>query len=176
MLEQLLALDAALLQAVNLGLSNPLLDGLFSLITLLGSVWFWVPASVVVLYVNRRLGRRFVFGLVGLNAALLLLKGLFARPRPYEALQGLHVLDNETFGSFPSGHTANVFLAAFLLSLAYPKYKWHFYALAVIVAFSRVYLGVHYPLDVIAGAAVGIAAGYAVVRLLPGKKKKSLRE
>lgn len=175
MLEQLLALDVALFAYVNRSLSNAALDFLMPLVSNLGSVWVWVPLGVLMLAYRKSLGRRFVFGLVAANAAVLFLKGLFARPRPDLVLQNINVLDTEPFASFPSAHAANAFLAAYLLSQEFPKYKWVFYSLAVLVGFSRMYVGVHYPLDVLAGAALGIGAGYAVVRLLPEKRGKSKR-
>jgi undecaprenyl-diphosphatase len=167
-----LALDAALFLWINQALSNSALDIVLPLLTYLGSVWLWIPVSLIILYYRKQLGRRLVFGLISANLIAYVLKAVIARPRPFDALSGIHVLENEAFGSFPSGHATNAFLAAFLLAQAYPKYKWCFYGLAVIVAFSRVYLGVHYPLDVVAGALLGLGAGYAVVRLLPEKKKR----
>jgi undecaprenyl-diphosphatase len=172
MLAQLLAADTALFLWINQMLSNSALDIIFQLLTYLGSVWLWIPVSLIVLYYRKPLGRRLVFGLISANLVAYALKAIVARPRPFDALSGVHVLENEAFGSFPSGHATNAFLMAFLLAQAYPKYKWAFYSLAVVVAFSRVYLGVHYPLDVLAGAALGLAAGYAVVKLLPEKKRK----
>jgi undecaprenyl-diphosphatase len=172
MLEWLLALDTALFLWMNQVLSNPVLDVILPLVSYLGSIWLWIPMSFIVLYYSRPLGRRLVFGLISSNIVVYVLKAIVARPRPFDMLSGVHVLENETFGSFPSGHAANAFLAAFLLAQAYPKYRWWFYGLAAVVAFSRVYMGVHYPLDVVAGALLGLGAGYAVVRLLTEKKKR----
>ena len=68
--------------------------------------------------------------------------------------------------SFPSGHSATAFAAATALGVLCPKLRWPLLALASLVAFSRVYLGVHYALDVLVGTALGVAVGLAVAVLV----------
>ena len=65
-------------------------------------------------------------------------------------------------GSFPSGHATVAFAGATVLALAVPRLRWPLLALAALIAFSRVYVGVHYPLDILAGAVLGVAIGLAV--------------
>jgi undecaprenyl-diphosphatase len=99
-------------------------------------------------------------------------KELFDRARPPVADPGLDpvgvVPDS---ASFPSGHAATAFAAAVAVALVYPRLGRPLVALAVVIAVSRVYLGVHYALDVAVGTALGIAVGvaaaYAVRRLVP---------
>lgn len=64
--------------------------------------------------------------------------------------------------SFPSGHATVAFACATVLALAAPRLRWPLFALAALIAFSRVYVGVHYPLDVLAGAALGVLIGLGV--------------
>jgi undecaprenyl-diphosphatase len=93
------------------------------------------------------------------------------RPRPhFEPLVRL-----PTDPSFPSGHAATSFAGATMLALLVPRLAPGFYVLAVAIAFSRVYVGVHYPLDVLAGAALGAAIGWAGARALPRLERSQQR-
>lgn len=69
--------------------------------------------------------------------------------------------------SFPSGHAASSFACAVVLGAAAPRWRVPLYALAALIAFSRVYVGVHFPLDVLAGAVLGSLLGLAVLALAP---------
>ena len=68
--------------------------------------------------------------------------------------------------SFPSGHTSTSFACAAVLSFFVPRAAPAFYVLALAIGFSRIYVGVHWPLDVLGGIALGTAVGVAVIALL----------
>jgi undecaprenyl-diphosphatase len=88
----------------------------------------------------------------------------FHDPRP--------LVDVPVSDSFPSGHAATSFACATVLAWSTPLPKVPLFALAAMIAFSRVYTGVHYPLDVLAGAALGLAVATAL-RLLAGARRRS---
>ena len=94
------------------------------------------------------------------------LKIVIHRPRPYEVLPIMPLELAENLRSLPSGHTAAAFLSATILSRFYGKYMVVLFVIAASIGFSRIYIGVHYPLDVIAGAITGCLVGIIMVDLL----------
>lgn len=121
--------------------------------------------------------REAVAGKLGLFAVIVgslfgqVLKNLFCRSRPLTERSGQFFVEFPCLGkgagfiSFPSGHAVTAFALAFALSRVYPRYALLFYGLAGLVALSRVYLAKHFPSDVVAGAAIGILAGWIVCRV-----------
>ena len=104
-----------------------------------------------------------------------LIKNLIARPRPCDTLENVRLLVGCT-GSFSmtSSHAVNNFAMATFFSMIYKEYRYVLFAVATIVALSRPYVGVHYPSDIIIGAAIGSLIGYLFVFLL--KKLKLIQE
>jgi membrane-associated phospholipid phosphatase len=137
----------------------------------LGAIWI---ACALVLGVTWRRGIRWTGGLV-LVAALVTfaadsvsfgVKDLVHRTRPFVAHPQIHPLYVVHSSSFPAGHAATAFAGATLLTYVAPRLWPLFGTVAVAIAFSRIYVGAHYPTDVLAGAALGVAvAGVAIVFL-----------
>jgi undecaprenyl-diphosphatase len=88
-----------------------------------------------------------------------LVKDVVHRPRPFDAHRSIHPLYTVHSSSFPAGHAATAFAGAVLLAFVAPRLAPFALALATLVAISRVYVGVHYPTDVLAGAALGAPVG-----------------
>jgi len=176
MLETLLQLDRQLFLFIN-GLHHPLLDPVMVFIS--GKL-SWLPLYVFLLFLIVRqfkwqavLVMIFVAVLISLSdqASVKAFKFVFERPRPcHEAdLQPLiHLAAGRCGGAFGfvSSHAANSFaLATFIWLLLRQHFYWVSYLLfsyAVVVSYSRVYLGVHYPGDIIGGALLGMASGWLV--------------
>jgi undecaprenyl-diphosphatase len=73
--------------------------------------------------------------------------------------------------SFPSGHAATSFAAATVLSFAFPRWAPAFFLLALAIGFSRVYVGVHYPLDIVGGAILGVSVAIALRWLVTARRR-----
>lgn len=98
------------------------------------------------------------FGLAAVAVALL--KELVDRARPALVDSAIHPLVlTPSSASFPSGHTATAFATAAVVGVFHPRLRWPLFGLAALVGLSRIYLGVHFWLDVLAGAALGLAIG-----------------
>ncbi len=144
------------------------LDWFFPLITKLGNAGiFWIILAVVLLIFKktRRAGVTMAISLIlGLVICNLTMKPLIARIRPYDfdtTLQALMLTGAEHDFSFPSGHTVASIEAAVALWLNNKKWGTAAIVLAAIIAFSRLYLLVHYPTDVLAGIIIGVAIAFA---------------
>jgi undecaprenyl-diphosphatase len=101
------------------------------------------------------------------------LKALFHRERPplrYAEPKTLVPVPHDS--SFPSGHAATSFAAATILSFSFPRLAPLLYLLAAAVAFSRVYVGVHYPLDVVGGAVLGVLVATALRLLVRARQQR----
>lgn len=159
-------IDILLFRAVNSGLSCGFLDKLMPLITNVNN-WLLVYIFLFgwLFWKGGREGR--ILGAVLIATIIIsdqlnstVFKDLFDRLRPCRTLDDINLLVDCGKGrSFPSSHAVNNFAAAVVLSEHFKKYKHLYLSIAFLVSFSRVYVGVHYPFDVFAGAIVGITIG-----------------
>ena len=133
--------------------------------TLLGSFSVSVIlCGVLFLVGQRRMGIVSSASIIIATVITAILKVAVARPRPFMVVSGAIPLDLERDYSFPSGHASRAFGLLSLTRGRSARMRLFGYSLAGLVAFSRVYLGVHYPLDVLGGVALGLASGMVVRR------------
>ncbi|KKS95390.1 MAG: PAP2 family protein [Candidatus Gottesmanbacteria bacterium GW2011_GWA2_43_14] len=167
-------LDKAVFLAVNHLPHNFLTDSFFlffSLIGFYGFVWF---AILIILFLIDGLDNRkeILALLLALVVEVILvelaMKNIFIRARPETAFpeEVLILIPKSTTFSFPSGHASLSFAGAYILSVARRKKSKFFFLLAFLVAVSRVYLGKHYPGDIIAGSLVGLLIGFLAVKIV----------
>jgi membrane-associated phospholipid phosphatase len=98
------------------------------------------------------------------DQSIIVIKDVVLRERPCRALSGVRLLvECGTGKSFPSAHAANNAAAAVILATLYHRLRWYALGWALLVGYSRVYCGVHYPLDVLAGAGWGAAVAFGVL-------------
>lgn len=170
-------MDAAVFRYINTELASPVMDKVMLAATLLGVgvvqaglslaciMWGWIAESVSV----RRAGYAGLTAFAYSGALVQIAKHIWDRPRPLLAMFDVRVLGEPLFvHSFPSGHTATAFAVIVAVSAFLPRLRWALIPFAFIAAISRVYLGVHFPLDVAYGALVGALIGIgsaALVRL-----------
>lgn len=168
-----MSLDWTILQVFRALTVCPALDFWMPKITALGNAGFiWAAAALALLCSKkyRRYGVMLLAGLLlGLLAGNTFLKNFFARPRPCWLDETVPLLITRPSDySFPSGHTMAAAIGATVLTAADRRFGWAAIPLAVLIAFSRMYLYVHFPSDILGGAVLGVAIGMLVLRV--GKK------
>lgn len=172
MIQELLQIDKALFYFFNIKIVNPVFDVLMPFITkdvnlriFLALIW------VGLLILGGKKGRIIAILLIPAIAisdqlSSHIIKPLVGRIRPCHELEGVRLLVGCGSGlSFPSSHAVNSFTVATLISRFYKKYSIYLFLFAFLVSFSRIYVGVHYPSDVVAGMIIGAIVGFGVVYL-----------
>ena len=160
--------DLPILDWIQANLQSAALDTLMPIITMFGDAGiFWIVCSVILMLLpkTRRIGFGMAFALaMGLVVCNMTLKPLVGRIRPYDLQETLGVtinllIDKQHDFSFPSGHTIASFEACTVMMLGSRKLGIPATLLAILIAFSRLYLYVHYPTDVIASVILGTLFG-----------------
>lgn len=163
--------DSTVMAFIQAHCHNAATDAAFPVITYLGeNGLFWILLALLLIVLGKKQGWRvtgclmLVAMLLGLLAGEVILKNIVCRPRPFQEISGdIALLIPPPSGwSFPSGHSCSSFAAATAISLRDKRLGAAALVLAALIAFSRVFLFVHYPTDVLAGSALGVLCALVV--------------
>jgi len=196
MIDILLKIDSNLFYFINSKLSNPIFDFIFVPIHKPQKHWFLIILLLSLLgwylYTNFNKSIKhtkkailviifLIIGIIITDQIGRTIKNLEIRSRPYMTEKIIKIpnkidikkdkYDNYKENdmakkSFPSNHAANICFISFFLSYIYYNRKKYFIMLAILVSISRVYIGVHYPFDIIVGGLIGIIVGYLVIKII----------
>lgn len=152
---------------VNSTLKNKTLDIIFPIITRMGEDLSIIAAGILLFILGKRKGKRTAILMMSAlflsRLSVLLIKKITHRPRPSLVYDNVHLLSKSVFSSFPSGHTTLATAICIVLCFKYKKLSPLFIFLAALVGISRLYVGQHYPTDVVAGFALGGLVGFSVI-------------
>jgi membrane-associated phospholipid phosphatase len=172
------AVDAILRWGIDVVLwmqrASPTLDGLFKALTFLGSEEFYLLLLPLVYWcIDRALGARLIVLLLFSAVVNTVVKLVAAQPRPFMYDSRVKAIATESTYGFPSAHAQNATAVWGLLGRTVRR-RWFWGAIGALVAgigVSRVYLGVHFPTDVLGGLALGVVALWAFVRYWPAVRR-----
>lgn len=163
-------IDLEVLNLIQKYLKYSFMDSFMVFITTLGNkglIWIIISMLLIIKKEYRKIG---LYALVALILVTVLgegiLKNVIGRARPFVGIEGIELLIKEPSSfSFPSGHTAISFVMAAVLGHKVKKIRIPLYILASLIAFSRLYLFVHNPSDIVAGIALGFLCSTFIIFL-----------
>ena len=160
-------MDSSILLLIQQMTGLPPLDHFMTALSLIGDdgiIWCLITVALLINPKTRKCGVVCALSLIlSLLFCNVLLKNLIARPRPYLVIDGLHpIVPLLSDFSFPSGHASSsfAFVTAVYLSELNKKWAAIVFVIALMISFSRLYVGVHYPTDVLGGVILGILCGH----------------
>ncbi len=157
-------LNIYLFRVVN-SLDHPFLNSFFYYFSFLGSGFVLIPIAVFLWFKSKRKLKALAVAILIESAIVILLKVTLNQPRPASLLEDVKLLVPLYHRSFPSGDTAMAFVIAGVLS--YGEKVWlalFLYSYALLIGIGRIYLGVHFPLDVLVGAVIGMGSAIFAVK------------
>lgn len=178
MLQYITELDGRILLFIQEFLRFEWLNPIVIFITHLGdagTIWILLTALLLVQKRYRKAGISMAVALLlGYVITNLLLKNWIMRPRPFQAIPELHALVFAGGWSFPSGHSTSSMAAAYAMYCQAPRRMGiPALILAVLICLSRMYVGVHYPTDVICGALTGMFAAMCAARIIKRNQNRT---
>ena len=182
-------LELQLFFFINKTISNSIFDSIFTFLHQpYKNIWFIIAILAIwVYFIYQHKKNRLILiliipvGIIITDQIGRTIKNIELRERPYMAIDsekmnllvkakknddGIYKKTSSSKKSFPSNHSANIFFLYFMLSTIYSNKRKYFLFLALMVALSRIYVGVHYPFDVIVGAGIGILVGFYTKKIL----------
>ncbi len=165
LIKKMVLTDIVLCRKINNLRGRRALDLLFKYSTLMGDGWFYLIFIPSFYFISSVVFMGIIFPLIkGFTLNLILYKFIktsIKRVRPYVMFDDIiSLVDPPDKYSFPSGHTSTAVMFSIVSSSFYPGFSVFFIVFTLLVAFSRVYNGVHYPLDIFAGFILGSISGY----------------
>ena len=166
----MLNIEFAILDFIRNYITSPVMDKIMVFITTLGNAgMIWIVLAIFMLC-SKKYRKTGIVLAIGLICSLLIgnviLKPLFHRLRPFQVREGISLIISAPHDfSFPSGHTLASVISATILMLRERKIGVYALVLAILIAFSRLYLYVHFPTDVLGGAVLGVAIGFMSVKI-----------
>lgn len=177
MTESLMNLESNILLFLQNNVRNPILDTFLIPFTLSNNAGIICIVLVALFLYFKKLRKVGILMMISLILEFILtnliIKNWVARVRPYEVIDGLTLMVGKaTDYSFPSGHTGSAFALAVVVFMAMPgKYGIIALVLATLMGLSRLYVGIHYPGDVIGGMVLGIITSIIAVKCFPDSSK-----
>lgn len=176
MIEVINTFDKEVIMFIQNNLHSNFMDNIMVLITSMGDaglIWILMGISLAISKKYRKVGFMVLGALIlGLILGEGILKNIIQRDRPFIDLEGINmIIKAPTSYSFPSGHTTSSFAAAGVIAMNFKNKSIYVFTLAILIALSRLYLGVHYPTDIIAGIILGLTCSYTAMFI--GNKFKS---
>lgn len=165
MIDFINSLDKEIMFFISENFKSDFCDKIMPIITSIGNKGFvWIVISIILFFQEktRKYSYMMITSLLGsLIIGNIILKLTIRRPRPFDVFNYIELLIKKPLDfSFPSGHTMTAFACSFIIYSFNKKLGFISFVLALLIAYSRVYLFVHFPSDIIAGAIIGIIIAY----------------
>ena len=180
----LFSVDYKILDFISNGLKNPIFDKIMPVLSNIDNHGeIWIAIALLIYFLGKTKESRFIAVSIILALAIgfiigdIALKNIIARQRPITVPEGFNFLVKIPASySFPSGHTTSSFAAFGVMYFRKHKYRYWTMALAIGIAFSRLYLHVHFPTDVLAGVVLGLLVAKLAIWLLRKAQKSASKE